>query len=277
MDVVPVNAPFLVNVQASLEAWRAYQQLCQTVLDENDYATIKGRKARKRSGWAKLRRFMNVSAPIQAERFIEIDGDWGFEFVVRAIGPDGRYEDGDGSCFHSELAEGGGIAPTRHNVRAKALTRAKNRATADLIGGGEVSAEELEGPEEPPRPVKKAKANGVPARPASPDVVKGWLRTKAAKKSGPPNEKQIVLLASKIGEALQDRDDKTRHLVYGWLWGAEHSAELPDGAIQAMLDWLVLPKDEATGDYPLHPDAVQELIAIHKQAQLEAGQQEMGV
>jgi len=139
-DIVPV-----VDVQAALASWNAYQDLCRQLLDNNDYAVIRGRKARKRSGWAKLRRFLGVSVEVMEERYWEQDDDWGFDFLVKASLPNGRSEVADGSCAASEL-RGSNIAPTRHNVRAKALTRAKNRATADLIGGGEVSAEELEAP-----------------------------------------------------------------------------------------------------------------------------------
>jgi len=131
-----------VDVKQSLQAWHAYQQLCRELLTQDDYVTIKGVKARKRSGWAKLRRFLGVTVEIIKETPWETEDDWGWDFVVRAYLPNGRFEDGDGSCSANELLESH-IRPTRHNVRAKALTRAKNRATADLIGGGEVSAEEL--------------------------------------------------------------------------------------------------------------------------------------
>lgn len=281
-DVVPVGQPFLVNVQASLDAWQAYQKLCQVLLDEADYANIKGRKARKRSGWAKLRRFMNVTADIREERFVELDGDWGFEFIVRATGPDGRYEDGDGSCFHSELASSGSIAPTRHNVRAKALTRAKNRATADLIGGGEVSAEELEGGDDEPRkrprkPAAKTVAANGTTRPAPATKVREWLTAKAEQNASTrvPSDAQLGLLNGKIGEALQDNDDKPRHLVLDWLWGRESSKQLTYGEVDAMLSWLIGKKDEDTGDYPFKEHAVPELLAIKRQAEQDVGQADL--
>ena len=147
----------------------------------------------------------------------------------------------------------------------------------DITDGVPVQATVTEDASEP-EVKSKPKQNGRIKRPAPPETVRSWLRTKAAKGStGSANEKQIGLLAGKIGEALQNRDDKPRHLVYNWLWGTERSALLPRGAIQAMLDWLVMDKDEETGDYPLHPDATQELLAMYKQAQLDAGQQEMEV
>jgi hypothetical protein len=46
-----------------------------------------------------------------------------------------------GACASNERR----FAHLDHDVRATAHTRGKNRAIADLVGGGEVSAEELEG------------------------------------------------------------------------------------------------------------------------------------
>ena len=175
-DVVPVGQAFVpVNVDAAMATWRAYQELCQKLLDEKDYATIKGKKARKRSGWAKLRRFMSISAAIQTEERFVTGDDWGWRFTVRASDTAGRFEDGDGVCTYSELKEDydkaksrgrEGILPSEHNCRSKALTRAKNRATSDLIGGGEVSAEELRDDDDEPAPKpatkteQKAEHNG---------------------------------------------------------------------------------------------------------------------
>ena len=127
-------------------AMERLQEIMQAVLDENDYAVIEGKKWRKRSAFTKLRRAFSVSLIDLQEEWEELPNDaFGCRFTVRATFPDGRYEDGDGYCDSSEF-ERGRMRPTRHNVRSKAHTRAKNRATADLLGTGEVSAEEL-GPE----------------------------------------------------------------------------------------------------------------------------------
>ena len=56
-----------------------------------------------------------------------------------------RYVDGDGSCAHSEKY---GNSGTEHNVRSHAHTRAKNRAIADMVAFGEVTADELQGRQE---------------------------------------------------------------------------------------------------------------------------------
>jgi len=130
------------DVESALQLQRAYHSLCERLLDESDYAVIRGVKFRKRSGWAKLRRAFAVSVEVVKEEKLELDDDWGFLFVVRAILPTGRYEEAEGSCMASEL-EASRIRPTVHNVRAKALTRAKNRVTSDILGAGIVSAEEI--------------------------------------------------------------------------------------------------------------------------------------
>ena len=90
------------------------------------------------------------------------------------------------------------------------------------------------------------------------------------------SQEQIGLLAGKVAEALLDTASQPRWLIYRWLWDTEggQSSECPPGAIQAMLDWLIEDKD-STGDYPLNNFAVQELLAISKQAQQDAGQKDI--
>ena len=150
MSLVPVESriPIPIDVDRSIEEWKDYQRLCREILDDDDYVQIKDKKARKRSGWAKLRRFYNITTTVIEEQRTPPFTEWGpgcpfvYRFLVQGrLG--NRVEDGDGACDSTEL-EGGPIPPTEHNVRSKALTRAKNRVTSDLIGGGEVSAEELE-------------------------------------------------------------------------------------------------------------------------------------
>ncbi|GAH34693.1 unnamed protein product [marine sediment metagenome] len=152
IDVTATLVP--IDVDAAVARWKAYQRLCKEILDEDDYVTIGGKKARKRSGWRKLARFMGVSIEILSEERWERGDTFGYTFTVRASTRDGQFEDGDGLCDSSDMPAK--IKATEHNVRSKALTRAKNRATADLIGGGEVSAEELEnGGNKPQRQQKK--------------------------------------------------------------------------------------------------------------------------
>jgi len=173
-SLVPIESiiPIPIDVDRSIKEWQDYQRLCREILDDEDYVQIKDKRARKRSGWAKLRRFYHISTRVLIEDRMPPLEEWapGEPFVYRFLveGRLGnRVEHGDGACESTEL-EGGNIAPTEHNVRAKALTRAKNRVTSDLIGGGEVSAEELE--------------NGAPSKPAPKPQAKHWIEYEGARK-----------------------------------------------------------------------------------------------
>jgi hypothetical protein len=160
----------LVNIEAAVAAWDAYQDLCKRVLDEKtDYANIKGKLAKKRSGFSKLARFYGVSISVLKEFEWHGADDWGWDWTLVATIPGGRSTTGDGSCTFSEM-KGGGIAATRHNIRAKAYTRAFNRSVANVLGTGEVSAEELgddeNGNGHAPQPVRQWQPQKPAPRPA---------------------------------------------------------------------------------------------------------------
>lgn len=130
-----------LDLEEALRQHRLYLKACKLLLNDDDYAVIRGRKFRKRSGWAKLRKAFSINTEIVEERRLELDSDWGYLVTIRASHPSGRYEEADGTIMASELKKGN-IEPTLHNVRSKALTRAKNRASSDILGAGVVSAEE---------------------------------------------------------------------------------------------------------------------------------------
>jgi hypothetical protein len=68
------------------------------------------------------------------------------EIWIRAVAPNGQFGDGDGYCSLDEgrFKSRSGRQKLENDLRITATTRAKNRATADLVGMGEVSAEEIE-------------------------------------------------------------------------------------------------------------------------------------
>lgn len=106
-----------------------------------------------RKGWDKIALAANVAFEV-VESKTEKEGDWTPKntegdftatVVERARVSWGRYQDGVGAYSASEFVskEGTRLPITRHSVIARASTRAHNRAIADLVGGGEVSAEEI--------------------------------------------------------------------------------------------------------------------------------------
>lgn len=197
------------SLDAIAEAFKQYQAVCERILTEDDYQEYEGKKRKKKSAWRKLATAFNVSTEV-VEKEIERDESRNVLaafFTIRALAGT-RQTNGSGYCEVTEKC-----CPTRtggkcrkaawkghyccengcdgrkhwthanHDIIATAETRAKNRAIADLIGCGEVSAEELtdEGtPSSPPprqaAPPKPAPAAPAPAKPHPPtDKTRLWM------------------------------------------------------------------------------------------------------
>ena len=129
------------DVEEALRQWEAYQIFTEKLLDKNDYIDIKGKAFKKKSAWRKYARAFNINTEIISKDITH--NDKGIvteaEFIVRATLPDGRHCDGWGNCSRRE----GNKNKPNHDIPATAMTRATNRAIADLIGAGEVTAEEV--------------------------------------------------------------------------------------------------------------------------------------
>jgi len=163
-----IVAPVVTPEQAKL-AWQQFSDLKSALLTKSDYQVLTMRTMDrgmwkivqkpfvKKAGWRKLATAFNLSVEVikeERKEYAEMpykDGKNiimkpGFvhEVVARATAMNGRHMDGTGSCASNER----GFAHLEHDVRGTAETRAKNRAISDLIGGGEVSAEEMENNED---------------------------------------------------------------------------------------------------------------------------------
>jgi hypothetical protein len=122
--------------------WQKIQELKKSILDKSDIQDIQGRTFVKRSGWRKLQSAFAISDRIVSkDREEQPDGNFLWRIEVEAFHQKtGRSAVGIGACSSKERK----FAHVDHDVFATAHTRAKNRAISDLIGLGEVSAEELE-------------------------------------------------------------------------------------------------------------------------------------
>ena len=157
----------------ALEVWHQYQDLIQKVCTDEDYQQIQGKNFRKKSGWRKIATFFNLSIDVVEEKHEQIGKTLVWHFTVKATASNGRYAVGAGSCdaFEKATLKDGkyvqkgavtkwGKSPngksfpvefdwepaqpnSLHNIRSTAETRAYNRAVSNLVGGGEVSAEEV--------------------------------------------------------------------------------------------------------------------------------------
>ncbi len=166
---VQVEEIGIVNVDRALEDWEAYQKLTKELLDESDYQTFTDRKGnphsfKKKSAWRKYMRAFNISTRIVDKEIIKSERGIVQEasFTVRAWTPDGRENEGWGNC--SKWEKNKTYDKPNHDIPSTAMTRAINRAISDLIGAGEVSAEEMEAEilGDKPKPASSAQNGNKP-------------------------------------------------------------------------------------------------------------------
>lgn len=174
------------TLDAIADAFKQYQAVCERILTADDYQEYEGKPRKKKSAWRKLATAFNVSTEV-VEKEIQRDqsGNVVSAFFTVNARAGNRCTNGSGYCeiterccptrqgqkCHKAAWKGHYCCPNgcdgrkhwshaNHDVIATAETRAKNRAIADLIGCGEVSAEELTDENAPqtrqaPKPAKQ--------------------------------------------------------------------------------------------------------------------------
>jgi hypothetical protein len=157
----------LVSKEAALAAWQEYQDLTRAILRAADFQTFRegGREGRfvKKSGWRRLATHYGISLEMVDERLghehearicarvrfpeqMREDRDCGCavvfaRYVVKAVAPNGRSVTAIGLCSTGEKNRR--FVRQDHDIATTAYTRAANRAISDMIGAGEISAEEV--------------------------------------------------------------------------------------------------------------------------------------
>lgn len=228
----------LMNPIEARQAIQEYEALKAAIVQPGDVQKIQGRDFLKKSFWRRVATCFGVSLElVSEERGFDEGKHLYYSVLYRAVAPNGRTMIGDGYCSTAEQGHG---AWPEHNVRATAHTRAKNRAISDLVGGGEVSAEEMQDyvdstPPPPTRPTRPA-----PARSTRNDEIP---MTFTVEETTPADETRPVLTA----QMLRDRAGKVG--IKGAAWGAlwrEYKGEL-DG-INAYLDARAFARTDITED-----------------------------
>lgn len=156
MDELTTMGSNVPDVQVAIAQWDAYQELCKGLLNETDYQKIevnqKGKNGKwikvekqfkKKSAWQKLSRAFNVDTAIMNRELVRTNTGRIKEayYCIRASLPNGRSVESDALCSRTE---NGKDKASDHTIMATAKTRATNRAISELIGAGEVSAEEMD-------------------------------------------------------------------------------------------------------------------------------------
>ncbi len=159
-----------MSTKEAMAAIKAYQELKEAIKQPSDVQIINDKEYLKKPYWRRVATFFNLTDEVISEKketYAYYYGDGKsypmFEWLVtvRATHGNGRYAEGTASCSLEEQwtpdpsKDVNNPPPkVRHNIKAIAHTRAKNRAISDLVGGGEVSAEEMSGEENGNKPEK---------------------------------------------------------------------------------------------------------------------------
>ncbi len=164
---LPRMAASMGEIKAAIDD---FNQFKKTVImsDPKNYQQIKRKNFKTnqdeervyitKAGWRLIAYAFNISLAIVddiKEASESRPGDnrehYTWRVRVKATLPNGRYVVGDGACSTRER----GFAKEDHDIYATAVTRAKNRAISDLVGSGEVSAEEIDDESPVPAPANR--------------------------------------------------------------------------------------------------------------------------
>ena len=202
-----------MSIEQAVEQFRLYQELKEKLGTAEDFQEIRGRRHPKKSFVRKVQRFFNLSCELLRDEPIRDEKGHiiGWIATARAIHlPTGVYQDADGSCTFDEKTEG---QRTIHNVRAHAVTRAKNRAILDLAGFGEVSAEEIVD-----------------------DGAEGHQKDQQQRRDEPATQAQLKAIYALVRELGWNLDDAREYLKQRY--GVDDSRKLTKRQASELIDYL---------------------------------------
>lgn len=165
------------DIDQVVQVYQQFEEIKDKLLESEDLTKIGDNVHVNKSGWRKIATAFNLSIETTDKQRVIEDGIVKYIVTARAVAPNGKSTTGSGLCSSSEsnymrklVDEDGGreeaekradnpqdvllvdgwyrelkspAEVNEHNIMATAETRAKNRAISDLVGGGEVSTEEL--------------------------------------------------------------------------------------------------------------------------------------
>jgi len=238
----------VMSVEQAVEIWEQYQSLKERLLTDDDYiyyvhymAKVQGRlkerstgfkrkelaeafaqkvngyieKRIKKSGARKLARFFGLTLGRVDEKIERLsDQLYVVSFTIEIFHPHGTRMVGVGSCSSDEY-------DSYHDVRATAFTRALNRAILDLVGFGEVSAEEVE------KGGEFSTVDEEPSSPPSPPPSKRYSAFWAkARELGADQEKVHALIRERLSKvSVKELTDAEMQLVLEWLRGETENVQ----------------------------------------------------
>ena len=141
-----------------LERFSKIQDLKRSLIDpKTDIVSIAGRGFITKSGWRKLAFAFNLTDEIVREEEEQKGNKTIWRMWVRVRAPNGRETIGVASASSDERK----FNHPEHDVYALCHTRAKNRGFSDILGLGEVSAEEISADAEAPEAPSEVKEGAI--------------------------------------------------------------------------------------------------------------------
>ena len=152
---LPVEILVPLDIDQLAEAFKKFEEFKSRLLKPEDYQKIGSKQFIKKSGWRKWALATSASDRLLSQERIpptgkDSEGSFHYRLVAEAYHQStGRSTIGTAIASSREKTN---WAHEEHDVYTLAHTRAKNRAIADLVGGGEVSAEEVSPEPDTPKP-----------------------------------------------------------------------------------------------------------------------------
>lgn len=137
-----VILPIAPSVEDTLQQAKDFHRIKSGLIKmmPNSTCQIQGKPFLKKEGWRWIALHFQLSDEIISHTTDKHKDVIVERIVVKTSSPNGRFTTGVGICSSKER----NFAHPEHDIFATAHTRAKNRAISDMVGGGEVSAEEMQ-------------------------------------------------------------------------------------------------------------------------------------
>lgn len=143
---VELSKPKFVELSGSVaeleQRFKEYQNLKEKLLTDSDKVKIGNTEYIKKSGRTKFEVAFNLSTRVLEERKEVNPADpskYAYHFTVECKADNGRVIQEVGTCDNTEKS-----GTAEHVIRAMAKTRATSRAVFEMIGAGDMVAEEAE-------------------------------------------------------------------------------------------------------------------------------------
>ncbi|MBQ2832411.1 hypothetical protein [Methanobrevibacter sp.] len=218
----------LVDIEGAAAYMNNYQEAIKALLTPEDYQTIANKDFKKKSAWRKLATAFRISDEIVNEQleYDDVNQIIRARYRVRCTLPNRRSAEGVGVCSifdkirykasgknpadtetpsHFELR--GRFSNAEHDVPSTAHSRAKNRAIADLIGAGEVSAEEMEEPKKVQRTSRTANDSAANNESSNSETTSSSSNGKKTRRRRRQTKEEDVI--ETVAEVVQNEDEKT--------------------------------------------------------------------